>query len=188
MCADRPALVIVSGAPAAGKSTLAARLAADLALPLLTKDRIKERLGDVLPAADRTESNQLGIAAYALLYAATGWLLDAGAGLVIESNFWRNASEQELRPLVERARAVLIHCETSHQETIRRYTERGARHPVHFDAEMIPTLKEGLRAARFQPPDLPCPLLRVDTTNGYTPGFDRVLAFARHSPRREEQA
>lgn len=47
---------MVSGAPAAGKSTLARALAPRLGLPLISQDDIKETLFDALapPAADTT--------------------------------------------------------------------------------------------------------------------------------------
>lgn len=47
-----PQLVIVSGAPGAGKSTLAAPLAIALGLPLLAKDTIKEAVRDALGDLD----------------------------------------------------------------------------------------------------------------------------------------
>jgi len=42
--------VVVSGAPGAGKSTLAGPLAERLGLPLIGKDHIKETLFDHIPA------------------------------------------------------------------------------------------------------------------------------------------
>lgn len=48
------ASVVVSGAPGTGKSTVAARLAADLRLPELSLDVIKETLADVLGCGDET--------------------------------------------------------------------------------------------------------------------------------------
>ena len=42
----RPLLVLVSGSPGSGKTTLARRLAGDLAMPLVGKDTIKEALGN----------------------------------------------------------------------------------------------------------------------------------------------
>lgn len=43
-------LVLVSGVPGTGKSTIAAPLAAALGLPLIAKDLIKEALADTLAA------------------------------------------------------------------------------------------------------------------------------------------
>ena len=64
-----PRFIIVGGAPASGKTTLAEQLAAELSLPLLTKDLFKEALFDYpgLPA-DRERSGELSRAAYAALY------------------------------------------------------------------------------------------------------------------------
>ena len=44
MSAERPLLVLVTGLPCAGKSTLARQLAAGLELPYHAKDELKERL------------------------------------------------------------------------------------------------------------------------------------------------
>ena len=89
----RPVLVLVSGAPGSGKTTLAARLATDLRLPLLTKDAIKEALLDAVAAPGRARPRELGAAAFAVLYAVVGRLLDADVGAVVEGNFRRGRSE-----------------------------------------------------------------------------------------------
>jgi adenylate kinase family enzyme len=46
-------VVLVSGAPGAGKTTLASALAPALGFPLIAKDHIKETLVDVLGDAAR---------------------------------------------------------------------------------------------------------------------------------------
>jgi predicted kinase len=180
---ESPTLVIVSGAPAVGKTTLSRRLAQELRLPLIAKDNIKELLGAALGAPDLDASKRLGAATYTLLYAFAGWLLDAGVGLVLESNFWHGASEVHLAPLVARARAVLVHCEAAPEVILRRYAERamqGERHPVHFsDADDLPRLREVMAEGRFDPLDLDLPMIRVQTDDGYAPGFARVLALIR---------
>ena len=45
----RPRLVLVTGAPASGKTTLADRLGPALCLPVLSRDRLKALLADALP-------------------------------------------------------------------------------------------------------------------------------------------
>jgi predicted kinase len=58
-------LVYVSGAPGAGKSSLAGPLAAELRFALITKDTLKETLHDALgaPEPDLAWSRRLGGAA-----------------------------------------------------------------------------------------------------------------------------
>ena len=66
----RRGFVIVSGAPGAGKSTLAGPLAERLGLPLIGKDHIKETLFDHLPEGpDRAVwSKILGAASFEVVW------------------------------------------------------------------------------------------------------------------------
>jgi len=66
----RRSLVLVSGPPGAGKTTIAGPLAAGLGFALLAKDRIKETLHDALgQQADLAWSQRLGGASMELLWA-----------------------------------------------------------------------------------------------------------------------
>lgn len=177
---DRPLLILVSGAPASGKTTLALRLAQELDLPALCKDAIKERLFETLGAPDLASSRQLGAAAFAVLYAVAAQLLDARVSLVLEGNLRRGQSEAELQPLAARARVVLLHCRAAPAEVTRRYAAR-RRHPGHHDAIRLVDLERDLASGTYEPLALNVPTLRVDTTDGYAPPFDRICAFAQRS-------
>jgi len=181
---QHPLLVLVGGAPASGKTTLATLLAESLGLPVLSKDLIKERLLDDLGAPDLARSRELGAASYGVLYAVVARLLDAGASVIVESNFSRGRAEGELRPLTARAGSVLVHCETTSVEIVRRYTaraDRGERHPGHLDAAVLPDLLRNLATDVYEPLNLDVPTIRVDTTAGYAPSFAEIVAFAADS-------
>ena len=73
--------VLVAGWPGSGKSTLAAALAAELGLPLLAKDEIKEALMDGLGRPQTVaESRRLGTAAVLAMLRAAPDLPRGGAG------------------------------------------------------------------------------------------------------------
>ena len=59
---------------------------------------------------------------------------------------------------------------------------RRERRLAHFDAERIERVRPGQRRidwSRYEPIDLAIPTLRVDTTAGYAPPWEAIVAFAR---------
>jgi predicted kinase len=122
-------LVLVSGPPGAGKTTLAVPLAAELGFALLAKDRIKETLHDALGFdADLAWSRRLGAATMELLWALAA---DAPAA-VLEANFWSDHPLNGERVRALGARTVEVHCSCPIEECLRRYEARAAsRHSVH---------------------------------------------------------
>src|SRR5437899_3341293 len=85
---DLPRLIVVTGPPGAGKTTIAADLKTRLGLPLIAKDTLKEALGDALEFdSDRHESRKLGVATFHIQYLLMRELLGAGVSVIAEGNF-----------------------------------------------------------------------------------------------------
>lgn len=123
-------MVLVSGCPGAGKTTLARPLAAELGFALLGKDRIKETLCDGLGVGtvDLALSRQLGAAAMELL-----WALAADApDVVLEANFPPRSDYVRAKISGLGGRLVEVHCHCPAELAMARYSARElASHRVH---------------------------------------------------------
>ncbi|MDQ2807958.1 MAG: ATP-binding protein [Chloroflexota bacterium] len=165
-----PALIIVSGPPASGKTTLATRLAADLRLPLLTKDRLKEILFDTLGWSDRAWSRRLGAATMELLYASVEAQLTAGCPCIVESNFrvaWAGPRFQALQARYG-FRPIEIDCHAAGPVLLARFQARaaaGTRHPGHVETDDPAAWAADLLPGYYPALALGGLLLRVDTTD-----------------------
>jgi predicted kinase len=80
-------VVLITGHPASGKTTLARYLSKQMGLPTLCKDDIKEILYDTLGWSTVAWSNKLSIATWSLLYHQVEILLEAHIDHIVESNF-----------------------------------------------------------------------------------------------------
>jgi hypothetical protein len=153
--------VVVSGPAGSGKTTLAVPLAAELQLPLISKDSIKEALADELGLGDDAWSQRLGAASFEVLYA----LAATAPAAVLVTSWHPGRCGPRLRQLGKPVLEVLCRCPAdvvAHRLRVRAATDR---HPIH--REMItPALLDALRAS-FVParPIGLGPVLGVDTAS-----------------------
>jgi len=164
-----PALIIITGYPATGKTTLSRALADSLLLPLLSKDTFKELMFDGLGWSDREWSRRIGSTAISLLYHTAATILSSGQSLIVESNFRVDLDTPRMQRLQAIApfRPIQIRCVAQGEVLVERIISRvalGQRHPGHCD-DMAPADLEVVRTrGDIEPLPIGGPLLTVDTT------------------------
>lgn len=186
----RPTLIIVSGLPASGKTTVGRRIATDLRLPFIHRDGLKETLFDSLSWSDRDWSRRLGGASWALLYHVADALLAAGTSFVIESNFDPARATAELREMqsLHPFTPVQVVCTAAGPTLVERYRRRfetGERHPGHLDAVALEEHRDLLLTGRATPLGIAGPVLTLDTTDFATVDYDNLLRDLRRAARVE---
>jgi predicted kinase len=135
-------LLLITGLPASGKSTLAKRLSQRYGLPLLAKDCIKEPLLDVLGAQTPAQSRKLSDASFAVMFALARELVQGSTGFILEGNFRPGEHEAPLQSLLSAGSVSLaqVLCRIDEAQRLHRLASRGsdsARHPGHRDAHLI---------------------------------------------------
>jgi predicted kinase len=157
-------IIMVSGAPASGKSTLACALAQLLGFPLLSKDTIKESLFESLGSdlgsnvgSPAELSRLLSRAAMDVL-----WSLAPGCPQVIlEANFRPKSQHERERFTALEGRKLEVYCHCTPDESARRFRERATtvrHHPAHSMKTLSAELLE-----EFDHPVGVAPVIDVDT-------------------------
>ena len=134
----KPSIILVTGLPGAGKTTLGQHLAHRYQLPFLYKDGIKETLYDALGEVSYEWNRHLGHASMRLLYHMVECLLVAGQSAVVEANFDPQLATPVWLQLKQQYEftSVQIQCHAEGETLLRRFlarTQSGQRHPGHAD-------------------------------------------------------
>lgn len=130
-------MIIVSGAPAAGKTTLSKDLAQRFNLPVINKDEIKELLFNTIGVRDEEWGLKLGGASFELTYLFAEKLLQTGKPFIVEGNFDNRYSTKAFLDIRKRIpyKVVQLYCYCETYILYERFINRnnsGGRHIGHI--------------------------------------------------------
>lgn len=166
---SRVSLIVVSGPPASGKTTISAEIGRQFSLPVFNKDGIKEALMDSLGYMDREWSVRLGIVSMDILFLFTERQLQAGRSAIVESTFQQNFERPKFKVLQRKYNFELIevYCYADRETLVSRFMSRakdGNRHRGHMESQQVSEFTRRLESQVWSELNLNGPVIRVDTT------------------------
>ena len=134
--------ILVTGIPAAGKSTMAAFLAEQFGLSVISKDKIKELMYDDIGFCSREEKVKLGIASMNIMYYMAAQLMKNNQPFILENNF-EKISREPLIEILERYSytAITVTLTGNYSKIYERFVERNNsldRHRGHVVNDCYP--------------------------------------------------
>ena len=171
---EHPKLIVVTGKPAAGKSTLASWLSQELKLPLVSKDPIREVLFERLGWKDRPWAQLLGCASVDMMFYFAQAELTTGHSIILDNSFDPSMSNSRFQILKTKykAESIQIVCNADRETLFERFktrAETGNRHPGHGDSNVLNELYENLANDDSLVLDIGGEVIEVDTTD-----FDKI--------------
>jgi predicted kinase len=175
-----PALIVVSGPPGSGKTTLAHQIARAVGCPAVCRDEIKEGMVHATPGFAAGTGDHLTRRTLPVFFAVIELLLKAGVTTVAEAAFQDHVWRPRLTPLLGFARVRIVHClvdpEVAFERSLRRRADDGARR-AHDDPGPADREEFVGRQRAFNRVELGVPWIDVDTTSGYRPGISEIAAW-----------
>jgi predicted kinase len=177
---EKPLLIVVTGRPASGKTTLAHLLSREIKCPLLSRDEFKEGYINTsgMPHTQLTEEANRDI--YEIFFQAIDLLISKGITLVVEAAFQHKLWAPKLINLSDKAAIKIIVCkiplEAAKERFYKRLIEQPDREKFHGDASNKESV---LLTGDYQTLKISAPTLEVDTSDYYKPDLKKIVDFIR---------
>jgi hypothetical protein len=150
--------------------------------PAICRDEIKEGMvharPDVVP--EPGPRDELGVRTLPTFFGVLSLLLRAGVTTVAEAAFQDRLWRPGLAPLRDFARIRIVHCVVAADVARARVRRRWDDSPLrraHGGSSLVDPVAYALGHNGFDRVSVDVPWIEVDTTDGYEPGLDRVVAF-----------
>lgn len=179
---SKPLLVVVTGRPASGKTTLAHILTQELKCPLISRDELKEGYVNTLNIQHNKLDESVAWHIYNTFFETINLLISKGISVIIEAAFQNRLWQPKLLDLLDKADIKVIICKTTADIVEHRFRNRLLNHPERekFHGDNVLSLlnkTSGLLTDVYEALNINAPTLEVDTTDNYNPNIKKICSF-----------
>ena len=161
-------LIVITGHPGSGKTSLAKALSHKYSIPFISKDTLKECMFDTLGSSDKEWSLKVSAAAHRIMDKMIENHLNIESSIIVESNFKSQIDSRRFTEISGRYNATCLQllCTASPEVLYERWAERitsAKRHEGHVESVSLDEIRENFKE-EFPPLSLPGELIKLDTT------------------------
>lgn len=145
-------LIIITGAPASGKSSIAENVGKKTNIDVISKDAFKIELFEKYGFSNHSEKKKLSIQGEKIMYETIEKYISLNRDLIVDNNFKNFDSLRDILSKCSNAvKTKCIYCVADYSILAKRYNERissGNRHQALYTLNQYPIVKE---KSRFHP-------------------------------------
>ncbi len=172
----KPYLIIVTGRPGSGKTTLAQKFSDFSHMQMISRDKIKEGYVHTMEDKHDNLSPDTNLTVTNIFFDTVKSLLKNNVSLIIEAAFQHKVWVYMLSGFEEICDMSFIICDVDKKLAFKRYKSRGNsdKSRVYFHGDSVQNDIDEDKTPQYTPPSLPVPTYNVDTTGEYNPSIKNL--------------
>ena len=179
MGTTRPYLLVVTGRPGSGKTTFAKALGAEIFMPIVSRDQIKEGYVHTFGKKHTELPEETNKIVNEIFSDTLMLLVNNNVSVIAEAAFQHKLWLSILERFMEKARIYLLICKINDRAALDRFINRGLENPkrefFHGD-KGVDMARKGveLNVHSYEEPHLDVPTLYIDTLGEYNPSIKEL--------------